>query len=103
MPRTKLPWTLMALAALRDIRGQIAEQTEPKSAQRYLQRIKAAARRLKRFPQSGWVVMEYQDPTIREIVVGSHRIIYRYRDNIVTIMNVFHGARILRREHLESD
>jgi toxin ParE1/3/4 len=68
-----------------------------------LQRIKAAAKRFKRLPQSGWIVAEFQDPTVREIVMDSHRIIYRYGDNIINIMSVFHGARILRREHMESD
>jgi plasmid stabilization system protein ParE len=58
---------------------------------------------LRQFPESGWIVEEVQGPMLRETVVGSHRIIYRFQDNIVKIINVIHGARILRSHHLGSD
>jgi plasmid stabilization system protein ParE len=69
----------------------------------FLQRIRAAARNLKRFPQLGALVEDMQDSNYRQVVVGSHRIIYLCRDNQIEIVRVYHGARILRQEELESD
>jgi toxin ParE1/3/4 len=102
MPRVKLIWMPRAQSDLRDLKNCIV-QTAPKNAQRYVQKIKAAAKRLKRFPEIGWIVDEFQDPELREIVLGSHRVIYRYRNNTVAILSVFRGSRILRREHLEGE
>jgi plasmid stabilization system protein ParE len=51
----------------------------------------------------GGIVEEFKNPEIREVVVGSHRIVYRYHDNTIEIVSIFHGARILRKKELESD
>jgi toxin ParE1/3/4 len=51
----------------------------------------------------GGIIDEFQDPEIRELVVESHRIVYRYHDNTIEIITIFHGARILRKKDLESD
>ena len=101
MPRIYLNWTPTAQSDLREIKAHIA-QTAPKNARKYVQKLRAGARRLKLFPESGWVVEEFQNPEIREIVVGSHRIIYRFRHNVVRIITVFLGSRILRIENLEN-
>lgn len=43
----------------------------------------------------GRVVPEFDEPTIREIVVRAYRVIYRvdHRDSRVDIARVWHGAR----------
>jgi len=51
----------------------------------------------------GGIVEEFANREIREIVVGSHRIVYRYHENTIEIFTIFHGARILRKKDLESD
>ena len=65
------------------------------AAERFVRNLRKAAGRLRRFPLSGWIVEEWQDPSIREILFGSYRIIHRVRDNLVEIMIVCHGARLL--------
>jgi len=102
MPRTKLKWKQRAKVDLREIKAHIAK-TAPQNAQSYVQDLKAAARRLKQFPEMGGIIDEFQDPEIRELVVESHRIVYRYHDNTIEIITIFHGARILRKKDLESD
>ena len=41
------------------------------------------------------MVEEWQDPSIREIVYGNYRVIHRVRENVVEILTVIHGARLL--------
>ncbi len=68
------------------------------AADRFVRNLRKAAGRLKRFPYSGWMVEEWQDPSIREIVFGNYRIIHRVREPIVEIITVIHGARLLHEQ-----
>jgi len=54
-----------------------------------------AVERLQIFPHLGRVVPEVQAPDIREIVLGNYRIVYRIRDDVVEILTVWHGSRLL--------
>ena len=47
------------------------------------------------FPESGRAVPEIGERTIRELVVGSYRIIYRLRPEAAEILTIHHGARLL--------
>ncbi len=51
--------------------------------------------RLIQFPKSGRVVSEINDPLVREVILGSYRIIYRVHQDLVEILTVFHGSRLL--------
>jgi len=51
--------------------------------------------RLADFPNSGRVVPELKDPAIREILFGSYRIVYRVKGDLVEVLTVYHGARLL--------
>ncbi|MCC5942208.1 MAG: type II toxin-antitoxin system RelE/ParE family toxin [Balneolaceae bacterium] len=54
-------------------------------------------RRLLHSPQSGRIVPEIDDPSIREILVYSYRIIYHYSagESNIEILTVYHSARDL--------
>ena len=54
-----------------------------------------AVDRLSEFPKLGRVVPEIDNPAVREIILGSYRIIYRLRESVVEILTIFHGSRIL--------
>jgi plasmid stabilization system protein ParE len=56
----------------------------------------AAVERLQDHPRSGRVVPELGDESIRELVHGNYRIVYRLEDAVVEIATVFHGARSFR-------
>lgn len=71
------------------------------AAERFVRNLRKAAGRLRRFPLSGWMVEEWQDPSIREITYGNNRIIHRVRDKVVQIMIICHGARLLGDEVLK--
>ena len=56
-------------------------------------RILAALNRLESYPQLGRIVPEYQDASIREVLVGNYRIVYRVRQELVGIIALVHGGR----------
>ena len=50
------------------------------------------------FPESGRIVPEYNLRNIREIINQNYRIVYRVKSEIVEIVTIVHGARLL--DHL---
>ncbi len=67
-------------------------------------RIREATRLLRNHPEIGSIVPEFEDSTLRELVVFSFRIIYEVHDDECYILFVFHASRdILRYFGLQSD
>ena len=64
-------------------------------AKTFIRRVRDAARSLRTMPRRGRVVPELGDPSIREIMVGSHRLIYQVQPETVFILGVVHGSRDL--------
>lgn len=56
---------------------------------------------LKVNPEIGRVVPEFSDAAVRELIVGNYRVIYRLRADVVEILTVFHGARLLGDEDIQ--
>ena len=54
------------------------------------------SKRVRLFPESGRVVPEVNDATLREVVYGNYRIVYRVLPEAVEVVTVYHGARLLR-------
>ncbi len=84
---------------LKDIRSFIAKDSESQ-ARRGVDKIWNSTRRIEHFPEIGAVVLERNDPTLREILVYRYRVFYRiYTErNLVRIIAVIHGARQLTDE-----
>ena len=55
----------------------------------------AALDRIGSFPKSGRIVPELGDPGVREIILGSYRVIYRLKADCVGLVTIHHGARLL--------
>jgi addiction module RelE/StbE family toxin len=89
----RITWSEPALADLDAIHDYIARDS-PHYAERFVQRLIAAADPLVDFPELGRVVPE-GDGRHREIVVPPYRILYRVADDEVFIVTVIHGARDL--------
>jgi plasmid stabilization system protein ParE len=47
------------------------------------------------YPESGRVVPELNRPTVRELIRGSYRIVYRLEPDAVRILTVVHASRLL--------
>lgn len=92
---TQIIWAPQAIQDVEAIRAHVARDSTH-YADLVVERIVAAVERLKDNPRSGRVVPELGDESIREVIHGSYRIVYRLRDGRVEIATVFHGARLFR-------
>ena len=54
-----------------------------------------AIERLVVFPESGRIVPEYNLSNVREIIYQNYRIVYRVKSEIIEIVTIVHGARLL--------
>ena len=95
----KVTWTEPALVDLQEIIEYIANDS-PVYAERVGIRVVQAPRRLEHFPLSGRIVPEFQDDTIRELIYGSYRIIYRLQGDSCYVIAVVHASRDIIR-HLK--
>jgi plasmid stabilization system protein ParE len=87
-------WTFQALNDLEAIAKFIAADS-PHYASLFTIDVLAAVKHLASFPNSGKLLREINDPSIREILFGSYRIIYRVNVDLVEILTVYHAARLL--------
>lgn len=55
--------------------------------------------RLRRFPQSGRVLLEFPDLPFREVIVKPCRFFYRIKGRTVWIVAVWHGAQLPEEPH----
>lgn len=93
-------WSRNALRQVKKI-GEYIELDSPWQAERVVQRIYSVAERLQWSPTKGKLVPECRDPNLREFSVLSWRVIYRIKsEELVEIVAVVHGKRLLREEML---
>jgi len=93
----RLIWSPQAVEDVEAIRSYVARDSEH-YANLLVERIVAAVDRLEAFPLSGRLVPEVGDESLREVVYGNYRIVYRLKPEAVEIVTVFHSARLLRLE-----
>lgn len=91
---TQLRWSPQSARDLEAIRDYIATES-PRYAALVVERIMGAVERLTAFPESGRIVPERNDPTIREVIVKPYRVVYRLRPGLVEVVTVFRASRIL--------
>ena len=98
--RHTLVWTGPALRNLLEAVQHI-KMDKPVAAKRFGKQIKEKTSRLTQFPNSGRIVPEFSVSSLREIIVGDYRIIYRILSTKrqVEILTVFHGAKSMDVEH----
>ncbi len=89
---TSIVWTDQAIDDVEAIRTFIARDSV-RYAALVVEQILDVVDRLARFPFSGRVVPELQNETIREVVLGNYRIVYRVTADVVQILTVFHASR----------
>lgn len=93
-------WTDEAVASLSSIHDYIARDSGAYAAI-VCADIVEAVDRLRTLPKSGRAVPELANPAYRELIEGSYRIVYRLGPGeLIEILTVFHGARLLHLERL---
>jgi toxin ParE1/3/4 len=92
-------WTPQAKRDLRDIKRYIARDA-PSTAKAFIRRIRDRVRALATMPTATSLVLEVAREDIREVYVGSYRIIFRLREEEIRILTVMHGAQLLRDDRI---
>ena len=88
----RVTWTRPAVADVLQIRDYVAADS-PRYARIVAERLFASVERLMRYPLSGRVVPELNDPSLREVVDAPYRIVYRVGVEALEILTVVHAAR----------
>jgi len=91
----RIIWAPQAIEDVEALRAHVARDSTH-YADLVVERIIASVERLQEHPRSGRMVPELGDESIREVIRGNYRIVYRLRQDVVEIVTVFHGARLFR-------
>jgi addiction module RelE/StbE family toxin len=87
----------LSFSARRDLRDIVRyiSLDSPERAVTFGQFLVSNTKRLAEFPLMGRVVPEFDDTSIREMVIRSYRVIYRVDHNgrTVDVIRFWHGAR----------
>ncbi|MDE3035564.1 MAG: type II toxin-antitoxin system RelE/ParE family toxin [Nitrospirota bacterium] len=94
----QIVWAGPALKDLEVITKYIAMDS-PRYAERFAKKLVRAPRTLIEHPMLGRVVPEFEDETLRELIMGSYRIIYEVRGDICYVATVIHASRDLMRHY----
>ena len=87
----QIVWSLQAKRDIVEITSHISKDKK-EAALRWARSVEKKVARLRHFPKSGRAVPEVGREEIREILVGSYRIIYKL-EKTVSVLTVFHGAK----------
>jgi len=91
---------MVALERLNEIEEFIA-QDSPQRAERFVNYLIERGESISHNPWMGRIVPEISNPSIRELIVKRYRIVYRIKDNIIEILTVFEGHRLLRIDEIQ--
>ena len=89
-----IKWTLQAADDLESIADFISLDS-PHYASLFVLDVISAVERLERFPELGRRVPEADKSTIRELLLGNYRVIYLNQNDVVEVLTIYHGARLL--------
>ncbi len=91
----KIKWSDTAISNLKGIIEYLSHDS-PQYADYFYERIFESIDNLKSFPEMGRRVPEIKDPNMRELILQNYRIVYHNDKDIVEIVTIFHGKRLLR-------
>ena len=97
----QIVWTNRAKKDLHQIKEYISKDSI-NYARNQVIRIHKKTELLLKLPLAGKVVEELNEKTIRELIEGNYRIIYRISNpDIISILAVHHGARSFKKRHIK--
>ncbi|OGS27365.1 MAG: plasmid stabilization protein [Elusimicrobia bacterium RIFOXYA2_FULL_69_6] len=95
----EVKWTLQAVGDLDSIAAFIAKDSF-QYARLFVLDIFQAVDRIGDFPKSGRMVPELSIPSVREVILGNYRIVYRHKEDLVELLTIYHAARLLDQNRL---
>jgi toxin ParE1/3/4 len=97
----KIVWTELSLSDLAEIHDYIALDSS-RYATITVAKVYDSVQLLEGKPLLGRMVPEFRSRTIRELMVGHYRIIYRTSGKEkIEILRIIHDARLLKRKHIK--
>jgi addiction module RelE/StbE family toxin len=97
----KIVWTEVSIIDLKEIFDYIAEDSVRYASITTL-KIYQHVQKIINYPYLGRIVPEFNDKSVRELIEGNYRIIYRIKSELqVDILRIYHSARLLRRESIK--
>jgi len=97
----RINWTFQAKDDLKNIAEYISKDSK-RYAKLQITRLIIRTRILKTQARSGKIVPEINIESIRELIEGSYRIIYKIvKDNQIDILTIHHSARDLTKRKIE--
>jgi plasmid stabilization system protein ParE len=97
----RITWSPLAIQRVLE-EAEFIARDKPGAAQRWTESTFKAVERLKDLPNSGRMVPEIRRPEVREIIHGAFRIIYRVEDDMILILTVRRGSRLLDPSEIEA-
>ena len=94
----RVRWLPRATADLEAIASYIGAD-DPAAARRWVGKRRRRVQAMAATPFAGRAVPELDDPNLREVLVGTYRIVYRVRDGVIRVLTVFESHRLLRISH----
>lgn len=96
----EVEWSSQASQDLESIVDYIAKDS-PQYASLFVSDIFRTLDRISAFPNSGRMVPEAGNPAIREVILGSYRLMFRVGKQKVGLITIHHGARLLDPDKLK--
>jgi toxin ParE1/3/4 len=90
----RLVWSAVARDDLKALVSYIKTDS-PSYAQTFGLHIQQRVEQLRHFPESGRKVPEDRTDTYRELIIRNYRLVYRVDADLVTIVTLIHGTRLL--------
>ena len=90
-----IKWSNDALLDL-DAISEYISQDSTETSKTFIQEIFKKVENLLNFPSIGRTVPDQRNEKIHEILHKNYRIIYEIKDDLIEILIVIHGSRILR-------
>ena len=91
----KVIWTDLAIDDLKSIYNFIAKDSQF-YATRYTEKLISKVDQLQYYPEIGRKVPEFNNKSIKEILEGKYRIVYKINPEYIAILRVHHSAKLLK-------
>jgi plasmid stabilization system protein ParE len=91
----KIKWSPLSAERLADIVNHISKEN-PDAARKTAENIFTSIENLNKFPNSGRVVPELDDPKYREILVGNYRVVYSVLSDAINVLTIRHQKQLLK-------
>jgi plasmid stabilization system protein ParE len=89
-----IKWSPRAASHFEGICDYIAKDSKHYAAL-FAKKVLSIVKSIPQFPKSGRVVPEYNDENMREKLYENYRIVYRIKEEVIEIVAICHGSRLL--------